>query len=178
MSGPIMPCRHCQHPVSRAAKTCPQCGVDSPTQTGWERATTALFKPGTLIALAAVYLFVKWSLPTPPPSAAQIAQAARDEAACRDDAKCWGNRHIGGATFACKRGTERQARHAVRWPEGFLAQEFPAWDWHNQTDGTLLFVGQADLQNGFGAWTPYVATCEFSIRTDNALFIQLTEGRL
>lgn len=176
--GPITACRHCQRPVSRAAKTCPHCGVDSPTQTAWERATTALFKPSTLIALAVVYLFITWSLPTPPPTAEQVAQAARDEAACRDDAKCWGNRHIGGATFACKRGAERQARHAVRWPEGFLVFEFPAWRWHNKTDGTLLFFGQADLQNGFGAWTPYQIACIYDPAIDKAIEVHLAEGRL
>lgn len=175
--GPITACRHCQQPVSRGAKTCPHCGVDAPAQNRWERAVTELFKPGTLVGIAVLYLLIKWSLPDAPPSPAQRTEAANQEAACRASASCWSGRHA-GSTYDCRRAIEAQAKHAVRWPEGWLAPDFPGVFWDDQAAGTLKLFGGADLQNGFGAWTPYIVGCLYDTRTDRVLRVELRPGRL
>lgn len=175
--GPITACRHCQQRVSRDAKTCPHCGAAAPAQNRWERATTELFKPGTLVGIAVLYLLIKWSMPAAPPSPAQRAEAARQEAACRASASCWAGRHA-GSTYDCRRAIEAQAQYAVRWPEGWLSTDFPGVFWDDQTAGTLLLVGGAELQNGFGAWAPHIVGCLYDTQTDRVLRVELRPGRL
>lgn len=177
MTSRLTPCRQCGQPISRAAATCPQCGIDSPGKGLAARAAETLFKPGTLATIAVLYVAARCAMPAAPPSAEQRAQAARNEAACRQDAHCWGDRHRGSAAFACRRATEQRALHAVRWPGG-KTDAFPAWSWYDRAAGTMLYAGEAELQNGFGAWTPYAVICIYDTSTGKALRVEMQEGRL
>jgi hypothetical protein len=116
--------------------------------------------------------------------AARQAQSAREQAdaekesACRADARCWGDRNIGNASYYCRREVEAQALHSVRWPQGWFAQDFPGVTWRDQAAGTLVYIGSAELQNGFGAWTPYIIGCLYDTQTNRAIRIELRPGQL
>lgn len=84
---------------------------------------------------------------------------------------------IVGATIACRRAAEAQARYSVRWPEGWLAREFPGVDWHDREAGTLTYVGFAEFQNGFNAWTPYIIGCLYDPATDSVVRTEIKPGR-
>lgn len=94
--------------------------------------------------------------------AARTAEtAARKTAACRHDAHCWGQRHLAAATSACIRRVDRSALHATRWPSGLLNPEFLAWEWRDETAGTLVYVG-----------------CLYDPGQRSAIDIELNPGRL
>ena len=105
---------------------------------------------------------------------AQAATAAK--AACRANAQCWGQRHWRAATVACKRLAQTRAKHTIRWPSGSPNPEFTAKAWADQTAGTLIYVGAADLQNGFGAWTPYRVGCLYGPGDGTATHVELIPG--
>jgi hypothetical protein len=51
--------------------------------------------------------------------------------------------------------------------------------WKREKDGTLTYVGdQIKLQNGFGAWTPYIYECDFDPDGDRVLDVRGAPGRL
>jgi hypothetical protein len=177
----ITPCRHCGAPVSPDATTCPKCGVESPGQTTWLRVLAAVSAPGFLATAAVLYLIARCSADPPQPTAAE--RAAREQAraaadaTCRTSATCWGERHMFEASVACRQLAARHGKHAVRWPDVGLIATFAPMEWA-AGQNTIFYIGQAEFQNGFGAWTPYVVRCEVDIRTDDALQVNLTQGRL
>ena len=174
-------CRHCRALVSPDATTCPKCGVNSPCQPLWSRLLVAVSAPGFLAAAAVLYLVTRCSAETPLPSpeerAAQEQARAAADAACRANATCWGNRHMFAASAACRQMAAQYGKHAVRWPDIGLTATFAPLKWV-AGQNTIYYIGQAEFQNGFGAWTPYVVHCEVDIRTDQALQVNLTQGRL
>jgi predicted nucleic acid-binding Zn-ribbon protein len=178
-------CKRCYRPYADAARGCPRCG---PTIGQRLAGLLRSLKPQERVILAGVALAIM-AIPiarqrlaeaeaqraAERDREAQIAQSR--EAACRADAKCWGERHIVGATIACRRAAEAQARYSVRWPEGWLAREFPGVDWHDREAGTLTYVGFAEFQNGFNAWTPYIIGCLYDPATDSVVRTELKPGR-
>lgn len=111
-------------------------------------------------------------------AAAEATAQARKAADCRRNARCWGQRHWAEATTACRRRVERAARYAVRWPTGLLNPAFVHWEWRDQPAGTLVYVGRAELQNGFGAWEPHIIGCLYGSESRQAIEIELRPGRL
>ena len=65
----------------------------------------------------------------------------------------------------------------MRWPDIGLKATFAPLEWA-AGQNSINYIGQAEFQNGFGAWAPYVVHCEVDIRTDAALQVNLTQGRL
>jgi len=111
--------------------------------------------------------------------AAAAAQAkAREAEACRRDAHCWGLQHWADATIACRQRVDDAARYGVRWPSGLLNPGLVHWEWRDQQAGTLAYIGQVELQNGFGAWQPHIVGCLYDTESGAALNIELRPGRL
>lgn len=108
--------------------------------------------------------------------AAQAAQ--QEEAACRQSAKCWGDKHYAFATVACMRRVDLAAQYAARWPSGLFNPVFLNWEWRDQAGGTLVYIGRVELQNGFGAWAPYIVGCLYDPATGAATDLELRPGRL
>lgn len=109
----------------------------------------------------------------------RAAQAQRRETAqCRRDAHCWGQRHWANATIACSRRVDLAAQYATRWPSGLFNPAFLNWEWRDQETATLVYIGRVELQNGFGAWAPYIVGCLFDTTSGTATDIELKPGRL
>lgn len=183
-------CPRCRRQFLAETNTCPHCGP-SPRQ----RLITRLrvVRPGywqallvtvaLVITIPVVRHYLDQAAQARAAAAAEQkriarANAAAQEAACRANARCWGDRHIGSASHQCRRAAESRALHAVRWPEGWFALDFPGVDWHDQAAGTLIYVGSAELQNGFGAWSPYIIGCLYDTRAGRVVRVELQPGRL
>lgn len=134
---------------------------------------------GLLVALLGRQLLADYHRSAQARADAAAASAQREAAAqrqreadCRAAAACWGDRHLIAATLACERLAQTRALHTIRWPQGFAAQSFVAWEWRDAALGTLVYAGHADLQNGFGAWTPYRIGCLYDSATQRATRIE------
>lgn len=147
-----------------------------------------LVKPAGIAALIALAIVLLYNAETE--RAQQAAQhraaaaqraadtARRDQAACRQAAKCWGDKHWPAATVACMRRVDLAAQYATRWPSGLFNPVFLNWEWRDQAAGTLVYVGRVELQNGFGAWAPYIVGCLYDPATGAATDLELRPGRL
>ncbi len=193
-------CTRCHRYYPATRPDCPDCGppwwrrpIRLPGQRNTAPAppTDRLGRPGVLIAAAALMLLAIYRINTVGVERMrQAAQeraeadqraaqaAARDAAACRRSAKCWGEKHWANATVACTQSVDRAARYATRWPSGLLNPAFLNWDWRDQQAETLTYIGRVELQNGFGAWAPYIVGCLYDPATGAAIHIELTPGRL
>ena len=175
-------CRQCGAKISPDAKTCPHCGVESPGESTWVRLLMAVSAPGFLTAAAVLYFAVKCSAGppdlTPAQRAAQQQARAQADATCRTDAVCWGRQHVIAASVACKRTAERRAKYTARWPDIGLADTFAPIEWLGPEHHAIAYIGQAEFQNGFGAWTPYVVRCQYDPSASIVLNVDLIEGRL
>lgn len=195
-------CTRCHRYYPASHPDCPDCGppwwrrpIRLPGQThtapGSTPSTDRLGVPGVLVGAAALIVLAIYQLNTARVEHArqaaqeraqadrQAAQAAHQEAAdCRRSAKCWGRKHWSNATVACTRRADQSARYATRWPSGLLNPAFLSWAWRDQAAATLIYVGRVELQNGFGAWEPYIVGCVFDSASGAATEIELRPGRL
>lgn len=107
---------------------------------------------------------------------------AHEEAECRGDLRCWGDRHLIDADVYCKAEIERLARYDVEWDTGFLTRRFDRFRWpsdESYPEGSIRYIGdRAKFQNGFGAWANVVYVCDFDPATKAVLYVEAREGRL
>jgi RNA polymerase subunit RPABC4/transcription elongation factor Spt4 len=175
-------CRECGREVSNRAKTCPSCGISRPakksaTLKDWIGLFAILIFLGvwlgagsdeedpTANASAAISAEqeVDVAAQSSAAEAAQKAEAARvEEAACRADIQCWGDKHSIQAGFRCEPFVERMAKYTMEWTDGWLEPKFGYFRWKSQSEGTVTYIGdKARFQNGFGAWSNVRYECDF-----------------
>ncbi|MGY0793227.1 hypothetical protein ACW7BJ_27995 [Azospirillum argentinense] len=113
-------------------------------------------------------------------AAVQAAAAkAEEEKKCRTDLKCWGEKSVLSATFACRPLIERMAKHDFQWTDSWSEPKFSHYRWKDKANGIVTHIGdKIKLQNGFGAWTHYVYECDFNPITERVLDIRAKPGRL
>ncbi len=108
--------------------------------------------------------------------------AAHEEAECRSDLRCWGEKHLSSAHVYCRRPIERLARGDVEWDTGLLTDRFDRFMWPQEEgypEGAIRYIGdRAKFQNGFGAWLNVIYLCDFDPATDTVLNVEAGEGRL
>ena len=115
-------------------------------------------------------------------AAERVAQAearAAELEACRQDLRCWGEKHSIAAGVRCRRPVERLAQYDMRWTDGWTEAKFPRMRWANQNEGLIAYIGdKAQFQNGFGAWQNVIYACTYDPSTDSAINVEVTPGRL
>ena len=123
-------------------------------------------------------------------SAQQIAERNRctaeekvkkevEDAACRHNLQCWGDRHNLGASMTCDDAVERLANYATEWTDGYFEAKFGRFRWKDETRGVITYVGdKIRFQNGFGAWQNYIYECDFDTLNMTALAVRAHPGRL
>jgi hypothetical protein len=99
---------------------------------------------------------------------------------CRQDLKCWAEKNEINAVVRCKREIERFAAYIMKWTNnGWIESEFSRYQWHNQNDGLIAYIGdKAQFQNGFGAWENVIYYCVYDPATDRAVNVEVAPGRL
>lgn len=97
----------------------------------------------------------------------------------RDDLQCRGNDGSLSAASNCARAIEKLAAHSVKWTDGALQPKFSHFRWRDKQQGIVTIVGdRAEVQNGFGAFTPVVYECDLAGDDRTVLEVRVTEGRL
>ncbi|MDC7831626.1 hypothetical protein [Pseudomonas benzopyrenica] len=174
----LKPCKSCKHLVDPSAKTCPNCGVSKPGVSAKEQLI------GTLILLAIIgVVFAKCSgsdsdsgkeSASPTPKTAKV-----DDATCKADLQCWGDKNSVGASVYCKDPVSRLAKYSFRWTDGTFETKFSHFRWLNKGKGTVTYIGdKIEFQNGFGAYQSHVYECDFDPASNTVLAVRAQPGRL
>jgi len=100
--------------------------------------------------------------------------------ACRKDLKCWAGSDEASAIVYCKNMIEKMVQYDYKWlDESWMTSTFSHYRWKSQTDGSVSYIGdKLKLQNGFGAWSNYMYSCDYDIKNERVLDVELKAGRL
>ena len=97
-------------------------------------------------------------------------KAQSEEAACRFDLQCWGDKHSLRATRPCQLAIENLALYDYEWTDGLLGTKFDRFSWKDRKTGTLAYRGsEIKFQNGFGAWQRLSYWCDYDPNTQTVL---------
>lgn len=106
---------------------------------------------------------LRWGEPT------EDEKKAAKDTICRNDLRCWGDKHQMGATFACQPLIEQRARYSYEWTDGWLGSKLTQFRWKDRKVGTLSYYGdKVKFQNGFGAWQRVAYWCHYNPATKTA----------
>ena len=101
------------------------------------------------------------------------------EAACRWDLQCWGDKHSLGATFACEPHVEDLSLYAHEWTDGWLGAKFTHFRWKDMNSGVVTYMGdEIRYQNAFGAWVSHRYWCDYDTIREAALSVRAEPGRM
>lgn len=168
-------CGNCRQPMSRKAPTCPQCG--HPNAKAKHLSPTEILVG--LLAAGAVLYFLASGSSSPPASVPASSASASEEAACRQDLRCWGEKHHVAAARVCQPLIERMAKYDLQWTDAWHEPKMSRFAWKDKDAGIIVFLGdKVKFQNGFGAWQQVTYHCDYNTLTGEALDVRLYEGRL
>lgn len=106
-------------------------------------------------------------------------QKDAEQAACKSDLQCWGDKNAISAAVTCQPLIEKMAKWDHKWTDGILEPKFSRFRWRDKSQGVLTYVGdKLQLQNGFGAWGNVVYECDFEPASERVSDIRITQGRL
>lgn len=168
----LIKCKECGHDVSTEAKACTNCGAKPKKPASVVQVIVGLFAVAVVLSM-----FSGKSEPSADGQAAPV----QDEAACRQDLRCWGERGMSTAHVMCRGKVEALAKHSVKWTdEGMFDQKFSRYSWQDQANGMVTYFGdKAQFQNGFGAYTNVIYACDVDVAAKKAISATLVgEGRL
>ncbi|MGC4084267.1 MAG: hypothetical protein QM736_19695 [Vicinamibacterales bacterium] len=115
----------------------------------------------------------------PKAPAVEPAARAQEEAKCRSDLHCWGEKHMASAMVRCRPVVERLAKNNFEWTDGLLEPKFSHYRWRNQSTGEVTYIGdKIKFQNGFGAWTFYTYECDLDPAGESVTDVRAQPGRL
>jgi hypothetical protein len=166
-------CKSCKQQVDTTAKTCPHCGVANPGVTAAQQVI------GGIILVAIIAFGFKMCSGGDDKSPDAAAAPKVDDATCRKDLQCWGDKHsISGGVY-CKDPVEKLAKFTARWTDGTFETKFSHFRWLDQSKGTLTLIGdKIEFQNGFGAYQGHTYECDFDPATNQVLAVRASPGRL
>lgn len=169
----LVKCKECKKEVASSAKVCPHCGVKNPAT----KTSHALIGLGALVLV--IFAAVKCSSGGDDAKSADAAKQAADDAACKTDLQCWGDKNTVGASVYCKDDIERLAKYSVKWTDGTFDMKMTRFRWKDKANGVLTYFGdKAQFQNGFGAWQNVVYECDFDPASKKVLDVRAHVGRL
>lgn len=160
-------CRECGKEVSSEAETCPHCGIKKPVKPTASSAQIGCLSIIVLVALVSIFM----------PSG--DSKPVVDDATCKKDLSCWGDKHISSAVGNCKEPIEKLANYTVRWTDGTLDMKFSQFRWKDQQQGVVTYIGdKIEFQNGFGAWQGHVYECDIDPVSNVVYDVRAKPGRL
>lgn len=113
-------------------------------------------------------------------AATQAKIKAAEEAKCKDNLQCWGDKNAASADVYCKAPIEHMAKYSAKWTNsGAFELRFSQYRWLNQASGMLTYLGdKVQFQNGFGAYQNYRYECDIDPATNQVLDVRAEEGYL
>lgn len=168
----LKPCKSCKHQVDTSAKTCPNCGVANPG------VTTAQTLGGLVIL--GIIVAVGFSMCSGGSKDKTEEKTAKvDEATCRKDLQCMGDKYTVAAGVYCKDPIVRLGKYSARWTDGTFEPKMSHFRWLNKEKGTLTFIGdKIEFQNGFGAYQKHIYECDFNPTGNQVLAVRAEPGQL
>jgi len=107
----------------------------------------------------------------------KLTQADKD-AMCRQDVKCWAEKHIIDAEAKCGYAIERLAEYQHKWTNGWTERKFHHFIWKDEAKDIIIYGGdRIQFQNGFGAWQPHRYLCEFDPSKNMVISVGAEPGR-
>ena len=182
----IMKCPECRRGVSTKAAACPGCGAPVAIPVLTVEAASGRFTSdrwaavvivGAVLLVSAIAAVIGRATTS---DAAQQQAAAADDANCRHDLHCWGEKAWAGAETYCPPEIERKAKYSVRWLDShWYEHKLTRYRWLSEPAGTVTMLGdKAEFQNGFGAFAVVTYECDFDPYSDKVLGVRVYEGRL
>lgn len=169
----LKPCKSCKHQVDTSAKTCPNCGVANPGVTAGQQFMGLVI---LAVIIGVGFTMCSGGKGDKPKEGKQVQM---DDATCRKDLQCWGDKHSISAGVYCKDPVERLAKYTARWTDGTFETKFSHFRWLDQERGTLTFIGdKIEFQNGFGAYQKHIYECDFDPATNAVLDVRARPGQL
>lgn len=111
--------------------------------------------------------------------AAEAKQQAEEEARCRADLRCWGEKHQLEASIVCKGLVERLALNSFQWTDDWLEPKFSHYRWQDKAAGIITIIGdKIQYQNGFGAMINHVYECDYDPDNGRVIDVRAQRGRL
>lgn len=168
----LKPCKSCKHQVDTSAKTCPNCGVANP---GVTKGQTI----GGLVILG-IIVAVGFSMCSGGgKDEAEQKTAKVDEATCRKDLQCMGDKYTVAAGVYCKDPIARLGQYSARWTDGTFEPKMSHFRWQDKGQGIVTFIGdKIEFQNGFGAYQKHIYECDFSTQDSKVLAVRAEPGQL
>jgi hypothetical protein len=129
-------------------------------------------------AFAAIILYAEISRrffgsPSDKDNAAVSIKNEVPDSVCRQNLRCWGDRHNIAASFACAPHIERLAEYSYKWTDGMLDIKFGHFRWSNQQAGIITYTGdKVQFQNGFGAWQNYSYQCDYDPESKSVIDVR------
>jgi len=109
----------------------------------------------------------------------QAAAQAVDDATCKQDLQCWGDKFSISASIYCKDPVAKLGKYSSRWTDGTLETKFSRFRWLNKDAGTLTYIGdKIEFQNGFGAFQKHIYECDFNPENKLVLSVRAEPGQL
>ena len=164
----LIPCKTCKKEVAHNAPTCPHCGVKDPGVTR-KQMVFGLFGLIAIVAVIAVSC------------GDSKEEKIASEVACMQDLQCLGNKGVVLAGVYCPAHIEKLAKNSVKWTDGSLEPKFSRFKWKDKEAGIVTHFGdKVQFQNGFGAYTNMVYSCDLDMKTDGGTVVGVdaAEGRL
>lgn len=115
----------------------------------------------------------------PKDEAAEAERQAKEDAACRQDIQCWGDKKVVAAGFDCEKPIERLAQYDHEWTDGWLGTKMSRFAWNDREKGIVAYWGDSiKFQNGFGAWQQHQYRCIYDTINEKVIEVTASPGSL
>ncbi|QCI65666.1 hypothetical protein [Phreatobacter stygius] len=112
-------------------------------------------------------------------AAEAATREAAEQAACKADLKCWGEKHSIAGSVYCRPYVERLAANNFEWYDSLLEPKFSHYRWANRASGVITLIGdKVKFQNGFGAWIIHTYECDFDPVAKRVVDVRARQGRI
>lgn len=181
-------CKECGKDVSTKADKCPHCGAKGPGGKG--NILGGIFFIAIIVGLVMAFTggddnggsSGDSAIGDKNPEKTQektTEQKAAEEAACKKDLQCWGDRHSMSAGMVCDDKVEALAKYAAEWTDGFLEPKFSRFRWKNKDALVVTFIGdKIRFQNAFGALENHIYECDIDTVASKVVGVRASPGRL
>ena len=103
---------------------------------------------------------------------------AAEEAACRNDLKCWAETNEKSASVRCIIAIQDRAKFEYDWISGAMPR-FAQYAWVNKASGVISYRGdQIKLQNGFGVFSQHRYSCSYDPSKGEVTDVTIVQGKL
>jgi hypothetical protein len=101
-----------------------------------------------------------------------------EEDLCKQDLRCWGDRHAIRASLPCTKAIESVLDGAViyEWTDSWLTPKFTHFVWKpgKKEEGIVVYIGnKMKAQNAYGGWIPVRYECDYDPNTDRAIDVRV-----